>query len=352
MGDWKSEVETEFGKDVFYSSFGEEVISSGSLVVDFLTGIGGFPLGGVIEICGTEGSGKTTLAVEAVKVALREKRPVLWLDFERSVGKVYLRKLGVDFSLLKDYLVSPKSMEDGWMLMHRFCESPTHRGGLIVVDSVAAMPPVADLEKIQEIIGHVRIASQAYVMSNAFRQMIDEIRKAGVCVVFTNQERSTIDTTGRMSAPKTTPGGAALKFYSALRLKLEVRASIKETQENVLGGSVGKEIVTALEVVVTVLKNKLAPSYRRGSIYVRMDEGIDNLMSALKLAENLGLIQKKGSYYIIDQKYSGDTLGGKKEHGFDRVRKYFLDSPEVMNLLLEDVKGYLESKSKLIAKEV
>ncbi len=90
MTDWRSDVESEFGKDVFYSGFGGEVVSSGSFIVDFLTGLGGFPLGGVIEICGTEGSGKTTLALEALKVALKEKRSVLWLDFERTLGEGYL----------------------------------------------------------------------------------------------------------------------------------------------------------------------------------------------------------------------------------------------------------------------
>ena len=180
----------------------------------------------------------------------------------------------------------------------------------------------------------------AQVMSNAFRQMVNVIRKAQIGVIFTNQERSVIDTTGRATAPKTTPGGAALKFYSAIRLKLEIRSSIKESKLDVLSGA-DNDVVTALEVVVTVLKNKLAPSYRRGKIYIRMDEGIDNLMSALRIAEFMGWISKRGAYYLLDKKYSGDTLGEKKEHGFERVRKYFISNPEIRYLLMADVKSYL-----------
>ena len=102
--------------------------------------------------------------------------------------------------------------------------------------------------------------------------------------------------------------------------------------------------MTALEVVVSVLKNKLAPSYRKGKIFIRMDEGIDNLLSALKLAEALGWVVKKGAYYVIAERYSGDTLGGKKEHGLNRVRQYFLSSPEAYKLLMDDTKEYLNSK--------
>jgi recombination protein RecA len=346
MGDWKEEITKEFGGDVFLAGFSGDMVSTGSFVVDTLTGIGGFPLGGIVEVCGTEGSGKTTLALTAMVSALKSNRSVMWLDFERKLSSTYAKKLGVDFNAVKDYVLSPESMEDGWMMMNRFCEAPQHKGGMIFVDSVAAMPPMSDLEKVKQIIGQVRVASMAQVMSVAFRQMLNTLKKAQVGVVFLNQERSLIDTTGRSLGQKTTPGGAALKFYSSIRLKMEVRGAIKEPQTDPMSGVLA-DVVTGLEIQVTVLKNTLAPSFRKAKIVLRMDEGIDNLTSALKIAENVGWISKKGAYYVVTEKYSGgDTLGGHKEHGFERLRKFFLDNSDMAGILMKDVTDYLSSKSK------
>jgi len=268
----------------------------------------------------------------------------MWLDFERKLSSTYAKKLGVNFDLVRDYVLSPESMEDGWMMINRFCEAPQHRGGMIFVDSVAAMPPISDLEKVKLIIGQVRVASMAQVMSVAFRQMINVLKKSQVGIVFLNQERSLIDTTGRSIGQKTTPGGAALKFYSSLRLKMEIKGAIKEPQIDPISGVVA-EIVTGLNIQVTVLKNTLAPSYRKAWVVLRMDEGIDNLTSAVKIAENLGWIKKKGSYYVLADRFSGsDTLGGHKEHGFERLRKFFLNNSDVMGILMKDVNDYLTSK--------
>jgi len=236
-------------------------------------------------------------------------------------------------------------MEDGWMIINRFCEAPQHKGGLIVVDSVAAMPPMADLEKAKLILGQVRVASMAQVMSVAFRQMLNTIRKAQVGMIFLNQERSLIDTTGRSLGQKTTPGGAALKFYSSIRLKMEIRGAIKEDKKDVLSGA-NKEIVTGLDVQVTVLKNTLAPSFRSGKIVLRMDEGIDNLTSAIRVGEHLGLISKKGAYYVVAESLGVDSLGGHKEHGFERLRRFFADNKEVTKSLMESVIAYLSSQLK------
>jgi recombination protein RecA len=161
--------------------------------------------------------------------------------------------------------------------------------------------------------------------------------------VFLNQERSLIDTTGRSLGQKTTPGGAALKFYSSVRLKMEIRGVIKESQTDPISGTLA-DVVTGLDIQVTVLKNTLAPSYRKAKIVLRMDEGIDNLTSALRIAENVGWVTKKGAYYVVADKYSGgDTLGGHKEHGFERLRKFFLNNSETMSILMKDVAGYLSS---------
>lgn len=343
--EWRKDIETEFGGGVFLAGFSGETVSSGSFVVDFLTGIGGFPLGGIVEICGTEGSGKTTLGLTAVESAISRGKAVLWLDFERKLSGVYAKKLGIDFDKLRDYVLSPETMEDGWMIINRFCENLNHKGGLIFVDSVAAMPPVSDLEKVKLIIGQVRVASMAQVMSTAFRQMLNTIKKAQVGVVFLNQERSLIDTTGRSMGQKTTPGGAALKFYSSIRLKMEIRGAIKESREDVITGK-PVDMVVGLDVSVTVLKNTLAPSFRKGKIVLRMDEGIDNLTSAVRIGEHLGLITKKGAYYVVAEKLGVDALGGHKEHGFERLRKFFASNADVRGSLMKEVTDYLQSKLK------
>lgn len=341
--EWRQEIETEFGGSVFDTGFSGGVITSGSLIVDFLSTIGGFPLGGIVEIFGDEGSGKTTLALSCLKEALAQKRPILWLDYERTLSHDYMRKIGLDAKVMKDYLISPDTMEDGFMIMKRFCEQ--HKGGVMAVDSVAAMPPVGDIEKMKEIIGQVRVASQAAVMSISFRQMAQFFKKSDVCAIFLNQERANVDTTGRNPGNKTTPGGVALKFYSSMRVKLETRQAVKVSVEDAVSGGKVDEVI-GIELSVTVIKNKLAPSYRRSRMYLRMDEGIDNLRSALQIAELTGSVVKRGAFYTIDSRYSPEIVGGFKAHGYEQMRKYFIAHPKDTERLFEDVKLYLQSKQK------
>jgi recombination protein RecA len=207
------------------------------------------------------------------------------------------------------------------------------------------MPPISDIKKMEEVIGQAKVGSQAQVMSVAMRQMTRYFREANHCVIFTNQERSKIDTVRGLGG-KTTPGGAAVKFYASLRLQLEIRPpAIKEKVESPLTGKVIEQIV-ALNVEVRAIKNKLAPSYRKGNIVLRMDEGIDDLSSVLYIAQAMGLIKKKGAFYTVDEKYSGEALGGYKAHGMERLRTYFLENPSEGYTLLGDVKQFLFSKLK------
>ncbi|MCK4496758.1 MAG: hypothetical protein KAU24_01080, partial [Candidatus Aenigmarchaeota archaeon] len=209
MDKWRIEIESQFGSDIFRSGFGGDVVSSGSFVVDYLTGIGGYPLGSIIEIFGKEGSGKTTLALSAIKQALDKKMPVLYEDYESTVSDEYLKKLHIDPEVLKDYRVFPESMEDGWMVMRRFCEQ--YESGLMVVDSLAAMPPKFDIKKMEEVIGQTKVASAAAVMSIALKQMTGVVKRRNMCLIFVNQERSRIDTFKSIAGGKTTPGGVAVK---------------------------------------------------------------------------------------------------------------------------------------------
>lgn len=344
MLDWRNEIEKEFGTGVFRSGFGGDVLSSGSFVIDFLTGIGGYPLGSMIEIFGKEGSGKTTLALSAIKEALDRKMPVLYEDYESTLSDEYLGKLHVDSELLKDYRVFPESMEDGWMVMKRFCEQ--YENGLMVVDSLAAMPPKFDVEKMKEVIGQTKVASAASVMSIALKQMTGVIKKRNMCLIFVNQERSKIDTFKGISGSKTTPGGVAIKFYAGMRIKTRLNKPVMASQLDVFVGG-KRDRVIAIEVGVYIDKNKFAPSFRHAPIYIRMDEGIDNIHSAIKVGLNLGFVEQKGGgRFYLDERYSGDTLGKHQEHGVENLRKYFVSNPSEWKKFIKDIMSQLAQKLK------
>lgn len=345
MTEWREDIEKEFGTEVYQTGFSGDIVKTGSFIVDLLTGVGGFPCGAIVEAFGTEGSGKTTLALTTLKGALEEARPVLFLDWESTITDQYLLKLDIDPTKFRDYRILPDSMEDGFMVMNRFCER--YKNGLIINDSVAAMPPLSDVTKMKEIIGQVKVASQAQVMSVAMRQMVKVFRRSNTCVIFLNQERSNIDTLGRGLGRKTTPGGAAVKFYSALRIQMEIKPPPLKIQE--IDPLTNKKVdqIVALVVEVRVIKNRLAPSYRRGRIVLRFDEGIDNVSSALWVAEHMGLIKKKGAFYALAEEFSGEIAGERKEHGFERVRKYFADNPDLRYKLMEKVNQFLLDQIKL-----
>lgn len=345
MAEWHKDVTDEFGDDVFQTGFSGDVLSTGSFVLDFILGIGGFPCGAIVELFGSEGSWKTTMALETLKATMKAGKPIMFLDYESTISYDYLDKLQIDTKAFKEFHIFPKTMEDGFMLMKRFCER--YGQGLIVVDSVAAMPPVSDVKKMEDIIGQVKVGSQAQVMSVAMREMTRVFRMANACVIFTNQQRSKIDTMGRGIQRKTTPGGAAVKFYSAMRIQMEVvPPSIKEKRTDPLSGKEIEEVV-GLNVQVRVLKNRFAPNLRRATLVFRMDEGLDNITSAIWIAEGMGLIKKRGAYYTLDEKYSGEALGGRKIHGVERVRQYFQNDPEIGYMLQTDIEKFLSDKSKI-----
>ena len=345
---WREEIEKCFGKDVYITGYSGESISSGSFVIDHLTGIGGFPLGNIVEIFGAEGCGKTTLALTVLKGALEAKRPFLYLDYEQTVSDVYLHKLGIDPKKIKDYRLTPETIEDGWTVIRHFCERKENEGGVVVVDSLAAMMPKFDEEKSEKEMGQTKVGSVASVMAVAIRSNIQALRAAKVCLIFTNQERNKIDTYARGGGGKTTPGGLATKFYAAMRLQLDVRASVVDTKDNALVDAKESKVVRAIKVGVKLIKNKFAPSYREGNIYIIMDKGIDDYSSAIEIGKKLGLVTEsaKGGYFEIDQKYSGDSLGKKKVQGFTRLRQYLVDNPEVWGIYLADIKLLLKSDNK------
>ena len=340
MSKWREEIEKEFGERVFQSRYEGEVVSTGSFVLDYLLEIGGFPVGRLSEVFGEEGSGKSTLMFSTIEKCIKEKRPVLFEDFEATANDEVMEKMGIDPKKLSDYRVMPDTMEDGWKIAQRFCEQPEHRGGMIFVDSLAAMPARTELE--EGIDGKERVGLIARIMARSLRQTTLSLARANVGLVFVNQERATIDL--RLGGGKTTPGGKALRFYSSVRVHLNIRGRVTQSVNNMLSGK-KDDLVTGLEVGLNVVKNKFGSSYRRGTLLIRMNGGIDNIYSAVKVGEHLGLIKRRGAYYVLPEEFGReDDLGEVKKLGYERLRKYFVENSSIWYRYMDNVNKFLYQK--------
>jgi len=340
MSDWRKEVELEFGENVFLHRYKGEVISTGSFVLDFLLEIGGFPVGRLSEVFGEEGSGKTTLILACILQCIKEGRPVLFEDFEATLNDTVMVKMGIDPKVLVNYRVMPETMEDGWRIAQRFCERSEHKGGMVFVDSLAAMPAKVELEEGLQ--GKERVGLIARIMARSLRQTVQKLAKANVGLVFINQERASINL--RLGGGKTTPGGKALRFYSSTRTHLSLKGRIAHSKLNELTGQ-KDDRVTGLKVGLNVVKNKFGSSYRKGVMAIRMNGGIDNIYSALQVGESAGFCKKKGAYYILPAMYGrDDDLGEVKKLGYDRVYNYFTENPKLWYKYLDSVKKFLSNK--------
>jgi recombination protein RecA len=337
MSKWRSEITKEFGDQVFQSRYQGEVVSTGSFVLDYLTEIRGFPIGRLAEVFGEEGSGKTTTILSCILQCLKEDRPVLFEDFEARLTDSVLVKMEIDPKKIADYRVMPESMEDGWKIVQRFCERPEHKGGMIFVDSLAAMPTRVELK--EGIDGKERVGYIARVMAKSLRQTTQKLARANVGLVFVNQERASIDL--RMGGGKTTPGGKALRFYSSLRVHTSLKGRITRDVVNDLSGKKEK-MVTGVEVGLNIVKNSFGGSYRRGTMVIRMNGGIDNIYSALKVGEVAGICKQRGAYYILPEDYARkDDLGEVKKLGYEQMRKFLTSNPEIWNKYMKDVNQFL-----------
>ncbi|MCK4497185.1 MAG: hypothetical protein KAU24_03260, partial [Candidatus Aenigmarchaeota archaeon] len=184
------------------------------------------------------------------------------------------------------------------------------------------------------------------VMSIALKQMTGVVKRRNMCLIFVNQERSRIDTFKSIAGGKTTPGGVAVKYYAGVRIKTRLNKPVLASQLDVLAGG-KRDRVIAIEVGVYIDKNKFAPSYRHAPIYIRMDEGIDNVFSAIKVGLNLGYIEQKGGgRFYLDERYSGDTLGKHQEHGMENLRRYFVTNPSEWKKFMKDILSKLAQKLK------
>ena len=279
-----------------------EVISSGCLTLDLALGIGGFPRGRIIEIYGPESSGKTTVALHAVAEAQKMGGVAAFIDAEHALDPVYAKKLGVNLDDL--YVSQPDTGEQALDITDALVRSSAV--DIIVIDSVAALTPKAEIEGDM---GDTHVGLQARLMSQALRKLTAIVNKSKTCVIFINQLREKVGV--MFGNPETTPGGKALKFYASMRLDVRKADTLKDA-DGVMGN----------RTKVKVVKNKLAPPFRQAEFDIVFGMGVSNESCVLEIATNYDIIQKSGAWFS----YQGEKIG----QGRENVKRYLQENPEVM----------------------
>ncbi len=292
-----------------------EVISTGSIGLDVALGVGGLPKGRVIEIYGPESSGKTTLALHAIAESQRNGGIAAFIDAEHAFDRFYAQKLGVD---VENLLVSqPDNGEQALEITENLIRSGAI--DIIVIDSVAALTPKSEIEGEM---GDSKMGLHARLMSQALRKLTSTISKTATCCIFINQLREKIGV--MFGNPETTTGGNALKFYASVRLDIRKMAQIKDGEE-----AIGNR------VKVKVVKNKVAPPFRKAEFDIIYGEGISRQFEIIDLATEYNVIKKSGSWFSY-----GDTKLGQ---GRDAVKKILQDNPELADELQAKIKEVLSN---------
>ncbi|WP_018344445.1 recombinase RecA [Cytophaga aurantiaca] len=280
------------------------VISTGSLGLDIALGIGGLPKGRIVEIYGPESSGKTTLSMHCIAEAQKAGGIAAFIDAEHAFDKTYAEKLGIDTTNL--LISQPDNGEQALEIAEHLIRSGAI--DIIVIDSVAALVPKAEIEGEM---GDSKMGLQARLMSQALRKLTGAINKSGCCCIFINQLREKIGV--MFGNPETTTGGNALKFYASVRLDIRRIGQIKESADNITGN----------RTKVKVVKNKMAPPFKVIEFDIMYGEGISKIGEIIDLGVELGIINKAGSWFS----YNGTKLG----QGRDAVRTIFLDNPDMQD---------------------
>jgi len=294
-------------------------ISTGSLSLDIALGIGGIPRGRVIEIYGPESSGKTTLSMHCIAEAQKAGGVAAFIDAEHAFDKNYANKLGIDTDNL--LISQPDNGEQALEITDHLISSGAL--DIIVIDSVAALVPRAELEGEM---GDSKMGLQARLMSQALRKLTGTISKTGCSCIFINQLREKIGV--MFGNPETTTGGNALKFYSSVRLDIRRIGQIKESADNILGN----------RTRVKVVKNKVAPPFKVVEFDIIYGEGISKIGEIIDLGVELEIIQKSGSWFS----YDGNKLG----QGRESVKKLIMDNPELMEELEVKIKAKIAEKDE------
>ncbi|MBW7868836.1 MAG: recombinase RecA [Brumimicrobium sp.] len=295
-----------------------DVIPSGSVTLDLALGVGGYPKGRIVEIYGPESSGKTTLAIHAIAEVQKKGGIAAIIDAEHAFDQFYAKKLGVN---TKELIISqPDNGEQALEIADNLIRSGAI--DLIVVDSVAALTPKAEIEGEM---GDSQMGLQARLMSKALRKLTASINKTGTCCIFINQLRDKIGV--MFGNPETTTGGNALKFYASVRLDIRRASQIKEGED-----------VTGNRTKVKVVKNKVAPPFKKAEFDIMYGEGISKVGEIIDLGVDLDIIKKSGSWFSY-----GDTRLGQ---GRDAVKLIINDNQELMEELESKIKEALASEKE------
>ncbi|ASS51001.1 MAG: recombinase RecA [Candidatus Fluviicola riflensis] len=298
-----------------------EVIPSGSITLDLALGVNGFPKGRIVEIYGPESSGKTTLAIHAIAEVQKQGGIAAIIDAEHAFDQFYAQKLGVDIANL--LISQPDNGEQALEIADNLIRSGAV--DLLVIDSVAALTPKAEIEGEM---GDSQMGLQARLMSKALRKLTGSISKAKCCCIFINQLRDKIGV--MFGNPETTTGGNALKFYASMRIDIRRSSQIKEGEE-VIGN----------RVKVKVVKNKVAPPFRKAEFDIMYGEGISKVGEIIDLGVELNIVKKSGSWFSY-----GETRLGQ---GRDAVKGMIADNPELMEELELKIKDALGSPAAAAA---
>lgn len=299
-----------------------DVVSSGSLLLDQALGVGGFPKGRIIEIFGPESSGKTTIALHAIAEVQKTGGRAAFIDAEHALDPVYARKLGVDIDEL--LLSQPDTGEQALEIVEALVRSEAM--SIIVIDSVAALVPQAEIEGEM---GDSHVGLQARLMSQALRKLSGIINKTNTICIFINQLREKVGV--MFGNPETTPGGRALKFYSTVRLDVRRGEQIK------VGGD-----VLGNKTNIKVVKNKVAPPFKTAEVEIMYGEGISKVGEIIDLASNLGIIDKSGAWFS----YKGEKIGQGKEN----VKLVLKNNPSMYKEIEDKVRKSLFSNPDEVKK--
>ena len=310
-------IEKEFGKGSVMklgeaTSMAIDVISTGSIGLDIAVGIGGLPKGRIIEVYGPESSGKTTVALHTVAEAQKQGGIAAFIDAEHALDPVYAKALGVDIDNL--IISQPDTGEQALEIAEALIRSGAI--DIIVVDSVAALVPRAEIEGDM---GDSHVGLQARLMSQALRKLTGSIKKSNCVAIFINQLREKVGI--MFGNPETTTGGRALKFYSSVRLDVRKIDTIKQG-DKVLGS----------RTRVKVVKNKVAPPFKQAEFDIMYGEGISKVGYLLDIASDIDIVKKSGAWYS----YNDTKLG----QGRENVKKFLQDNPDLIKEIDEKVRHY------------